>query len=214
MDRVAMSRNVWARPRWSGAYVAVALLSGAASVSAQNAPAGSDVPAAAAVRQALQEPLAVSPGGAFLRAVLVPGWGHVAIGSHTRGGFYFALEAATAYAFLRTRARLSEARERADLRESVLRARLTTEGVTEPEDIEAALDGDETLSGFRDLVESREGQNEDLVAWGIFLLFLSGADAYVSAHLGRFPEPIQVQVTPVGSDRAEVGLRVRMPRPF
>lgn len=159
----------------------------------------------------LDEPLGVSPGGAFLRSLLVPGWGHVAIGSYSRGGFYFALEAATAYTFLRTRHRLSEARDRAAFREGVIRAELADGGVTAEEDIQAALDGDATLSSLRDLVESREGQNEDLVAWGIFLLFLSGADAYVSAHLARFPEPIDVQVTPIASNRAEVALRVSLP---
>lgn len=168
-------------------------------------------PTQVSAQELLQSPLPVSPGGAFLRSVLVPGWGHVAIGSYTRGGFYFALEAATAYVFLRTRQRLSEVRDRAVLRESVVRGQLIDSGVTVPEEIEAALAQDETLSGFRDLESSREGQQEDLVAWGIFLLFLSGADAYVSAHLGRFPEPIQVQVTPVASDRAEVGLRILLP---
>jgi hypothetical protein len=187
----------------------VALLCLTRPAAAQDVPAAgtrTEVPA-----QQLLEPLSVSPGGAFLRAVLVPGWGHVAIGSPTRGGFYFALEAMTAYAFFRTRARLTDARDRAALRESVLRTRLATEGVTNLEDIEAALGADETLGGFRDLVGSREGQQEDLIAWGLFLLFLSGADAYVSAHLARFPEPIQVNVSPVDGDRAEVSLRFSLP---
>ncbi|SVA42305.1 uncharacterized protein METZ01_LOCUS95159, partial [marine metagenome] len=48
----------------------------------------------------------------MLRSILVPGWGHAAIGSHTRGGFYFGFQAATTYTFLRTRARLSEVRAR------------------------------------------------------------------------------------------------------
>jgi len=160
---------------------------------------------------ALAQPLGVSPGGAFLRAVLVPGWGHAAIGSYTRGGFYFAFESLTAYTFLRTHQRLSDARGRAALRESVVRARLATQGITDPTDIQDALDQDVTLNELQDLVSSRKGQQEDLVAWGIFLLFLSGADAYVSAHLARFPEPIQVQMTPVGADRAEVSLRIPLP---
>jgi len=168
-------------------------------------------PAAQASVPPAQEPLPISPGGAFLRSVLVPGWGHVAIGSYTRGGFYFAAEAMTAYAFLRTRTRLSEARSRSALRESVIRSRLAEAGITDFEEIEMALDQDETLSGFNDLVDSRKGQQEDLIAWGLFLLFLSGADAYVSTHLGRFPEPIQVDVTPVDSDRTDVSLRIALP---
>jgi len=159
------------------------------------------------------EPLGVSPAGAFLRAVLVPGWGHAAIGSYTRGGFYFALESATAYTFLRTRRRLSEARERAALRESIVRADLATAGITDLDVIASRVGEDAALKGFQDLVKSREGQQEDLVAFGIFLLFLSGADAYVSAHLARFPAPIEVQVSPLSSDRAEIALRIPLPNP-
>jgi hypothetical protein len=183
------------------------LIAPALRASAQVVPAPETAPDASA-QGALLEPLSVSPRGAFLRSVLVPGWGHVSIGSPARGGFYFALEAASLYALLRTRFRLSEARDRAALREVVVRDRLAQEGITTPEEVQAALAGDERLASFQDLIDSRESQQEDLVAWGIFLLFLSGADAYVSAHLGRFPEPIQVQVTPVDSDRAEVALRV------
>jgi hypothetical protein len=144
--------------------------------------------------------------------MLVPGWGHAAIGSYTRGGFYFALEAATAYTFLRTRGRLSEARERAALRESVLRARLADEGVTDPTEITTRLDADPALGGLEDLVSSREGQQEDLIAWGIFLVFLTGADAYVSAHLSRFPTPIEMEASASPDGRGEVMLRIPFPR--
>jgi hypothetical protein len=157
-------------------------------------------------------PLGVSPRGALIRAMLVPGWGHAAIGSYTRGGFYFALEAATAYTFLRTRGRLSEARERAALRESVLRARLADEGVTDPAEITTRLDADPALGGLEDLVSSREGQQEDLIAWGIFLVFLTGADAYVSAHLSRFPTPIEMEASASPDGRGEVMLRIPFPR--
>jgi hypothetical protein len=154
----------------------------------------------------------VSPRGAFARALLVPGWGHVAIGAYGRGGLYFGLETATAYTFIRTRIRLGEARERAALREQVVRAQLASEGVTDLAAIEAALERDATLQRFRTLVRSRERQQEDLVAWGIFLLFVAGADAYVSAHLARFPAPIDLQATAAPWGRAEVRVRVSLPR--
>ncbi|MGD2044700.1 MAG: DUF5683 domain-containing protein [Gemmatimonadota bacterium] len=196
---------------WAAVWGLMALAT-AAPLHAQTGPATApEPPAAQQARAALQEPLGVSPGGAFVRSLLLPGWGHVAIGSYSRGGFYFALETATAYTFFRTRHRLSEARERVAFRESFLRADLAGQGVTDEEEIQAALDGDPILTSYQSLAESRRSQNEDLVAWGIFLLFLSGADAYVSAHLARFPEPIEVQVTPVASDRAEVGLRIPLP---
>jgi len=156
-------------------------------------------------------PLGVSPRGAFLRALVIPGWGHAAIGSYTRGGFYFALETATAYTFIRTRARLSDARERAALRESVLRAHLAQEGVVDEAVIESRLEADELLQGLEDLVSSREGQQEDLIAWGIFLLFLTGADAYVSAHLSRFPAPIEIESAASADGRAEIAVRIPLP---
>jgi hypothetical protein len=190
----------------------------AASVAAQQAPAttGPQAPGVSRADAPLAQepqlpPLGVSPRGAFLRAMLLPGWGHVAIGSYTRGGFYFGLEAATAYTFIRTRSRLSDARERAMLRESVVRARLADTGITDLAAIEAGIDADETLQGLRNLVSSREGQQEDLVAWSIFLVLLTGADAYVSAHLSRFPTPIVMEAAASPDGRAEVSFTIPFP---
>jgi hypothetical protein len=112
---------------------------------------------------------------------------------------------------VRTRARLSEARERAAFRESVVRARLAQEGITDLAVIDTRLEEDALLQGLEDLVASREGQQEDLVAWGIFLLFLTGADAYVSAHLARFPTPIVLESSASPDGRAEIGLRISLP---
>jgi len=168
-------------------------------------------PAVPAAPQAEVAPLGISPRGAMFRAMLVPGWGHVAIGSYTRGGFYFALETATAYAFLRTRARLSDARDRAALREGVLRARLANEGVTDPLEIEEALKADDALQSLQDLVSSRQSHQEDLVAWGIFVVLLTGVDAYVSAHLSRFPAPIDIEAAAAADGRAELALKVAIP---
>ena len=178
-----------------------------ATAAAQQAPA-TPTPA---VEQQLPTPTGVSPRGALIRAMLVPGWGHVAIGAHTRGGFYFALEAATAYTFVRTQIRLSEARERAQLRESIVLARLAAEGVTDPAQIQQRLETDDALQSLEDLVDSREGQREDLIAWSIFLVFLTGADAYVSAHLSGFPAPIEMETAATPDGRAEVMLRIPFP---
>jgi len=154
----------------------------------------------------------VTPGTAFLRAVLVPGWGHTSIGSHTRAGFYFALEATTAYGLLRTRKRLNEVAARAEFRENVLREDLAAQGIIDFDEIESALDADATLGELHDLEESRRQQREDWAALGIFLLLLSGADAYVSAHLQDFPAPIEIQAAPAGNGRVEVGFRIKVGR--
>ena len=153
----------------------------------------------------------VSPGGAFLRAVLVPGWGHVSIGANARAGAYFAIESAVAYGIIRTRRRISEARSRANFREILLRENLSTQGITDPTQIENALESDATLADLKNLTESRGEQQEDLVAFGLFLLFLSGADAFVSAHLKDFPDPIAIEGGPTNDGRLEIGLRLRLP---
>ena len=168
-------------------------------------------PAEPAVADVRLPPIKVSPGGAFLRSVVVPGWGHTAIGAYSRGAFYFGAQAATVYTLLRTLERLEEVRGRVLFREMVVRAQLAADGITDPADIEQGLDEDASLTDLRNLRESRGQQREDLIAFGIFLLLLSGADAYVSAHLARFPEPLEVEARPVGDGRVEVELRLMLP---
>jgi hypothetical protein len=155
--------------------------------------------------------LPISPGGAFWRALLLPGWGHAAIGSYTRGGVYFGAQAATLYAFASTRARLTEANRSLAFREDMLRRELTKEGVTDPDEIESRLEGDGVYSELQLLVESREAQQEDLLAFSIFLVLLSSADAYVSAHLARFPDPLDVEAALSPSGGIDVGLRLTLP---
>ncbi|HUG35460.1 MAG TPA: hypothetical protein VML54_00825 [Candidatus Limnocylindrales bacterium] len=203
-----MSAARRALPRLGSTIACAALVAAhAAAADAQQTPAG---PSGAAEPQAPM-PVGVSPRGALIRAMLVPGWGHVSIGSHTRGGFYFALEAATAYTFVRTQIRLNEARERAELRESIVLTRLAAEGVVDATEVQARLEADEPLQGLQALVDSREGQQEDLIAWSIFLVFLTGADAYVSAHLSGFPTPIEMDAAATPDGRAEVMLRIPLP---
>jgi hypothetical protein len=150
----------------------------------------------------------ISPGGAFLRSALIPGWGHAKIGAPGRGVFYFAVESANVFMVLGARSRLNIARERLALRESVVTGRLRAQGIEDPGELEAALAEDEEVADLRGLEEARSGQREDWVALGIFFLFLGGADAFVSAHLADFPAPVEVQVegTPMG--RLEIGLSI------
>lgn len=157
-------------------------------------------------------PLDISPGGAFWRALAFPGWGHAAIDSHGRGSFYFAAQTATMYTLLRTRIRLGEAQERVRFREAVLLDRLASEGVTDFDAVQARLEEDPSLSELRGLLDSRKEQQEDMVALGIFFLFIGAADAYVSAHLARFPEPLDIG-TGQGPTGPTVELALRLPLP-
>ena len=150
-----------------------------------------------------------SPGGAFLRSVLLPGWGHAAIGSYTRGGFYFAVEGAALWMLVRTHRRLSAAKDARAFRERIVEARLRAQGIEDPDEIDDALAEDPLVQDARSLVSARDQQFEDWLALGIFLAFLGGADAFVSAHLKDFPPPVELGVRPVG-DRIEVGVSVRV----
>lgn len=205
-----LTRSI-ATPRVRGSRVVLALLLGTLSVPtgvcSQERP---ETPLAAEKALPLP-PINISPGGAFLRSIVIPGWGHTAIGSYSRGAFYFGAQTATVYTFFRTRERLTEVRERVRFREQVVRAQLAAEGITGFAEIEQGLDEDASLTDLRNLKDSRDQQREDLIALGVFMLLLSGADAYVSAHLARFPEPLELEARPVGDGRVEVGLRLMLP---
>lgn len=147
----------------------------------------------------------VTPGGAFLRSVLVPGWGHAAIDSHLRGAFYAGAQGGIGWMLFRIHSRLNSADARVALIESDVRARLELDGITDPQEQEEALEADEDVARARGLVESRRQQREDWIALGIFFALLGGADAFVSAHLKDFPaEPVFE-----ASDDGRVGVGMR-----
>jgi hypothetical protein len=147
----------------------------------------------------------------LLRAFLVPGWGHASIGSYNRGAFYFLAESTSFWMMSRSQQRLSEAQARIRLRETAVLADLADEGITDPLEILDRMDQDPALQELRGLENARSRQREDWLALGIFLVLISGVDAYVSAHLQNFPDPIEVNVQPVGQGRIEVSARVRLP---
>lgn len=148
----------------------------------------------------------VTPGGAFLRSVVVPGWGHASIGSYLRGGFYLAAQGGTSWMLLRVRSRLASATARVEVLEEVETARLALAGIVDPVIVEDSLAANEEVADRRSLVRARQQQREDWLALGIFLILLGGADAYVSAHLKDFPAEPVFNATEDG--RVEVGMRI------
>ncbi len=149
----------------------------------------------------------LSPSGAFLRGSLIPGWGHAASGSLTRGAFYFGAESLAGWMLYKTMRRLGVARDQARLWEERVTAQLMLDGVTDPMQIEALLAEDEQVLRFRGLVNAREEQREDWFAVALFTLLLSGVDAFVSTHLQDFPEPLTVEGDPV-TGAVEVAVRI------
>lgn len=130
-----------------------------------------------------------SPRGALFRSLLLPGWGQAWVGSPGRGGVYFAMEAASLWMVYRTQVKLDEARAR----EAWMRST-------------GALDADADLP----LAEARADQREDWIALAVFVALISGADAYVAAHLQDFDERVDIVPGDVGSVR--VGASVPLGR--
>lgn len=121
--------------------------------------------------------LPISPRGAFLRSLVLPGWGQSELGATGRGGVYFLLESGSLWMVLKTRQKLREARRiEAIARET----------------------GEIGPTAKHPLVRDRENQQEDWITLSIFWLFFSGADAFVAAHLQDFDVHVNAVPAPGG----------------
>ncbi|WP_420124986.1 hypothetical protein [Longimicrobium sp.] len=121
--------------------------------------------------------LPISPRSAFLRSLVLPGWGQSELGAPGRGGVYFMLEAGSLWMVLKTNQKLGEAR------------RLETI---------ARETGEIGPTTKLPLVRDRENQREDWITLSIFWLFFSGADAFVAAHLQDFDVHVNAVPRPGG----------------
>jgi hypothetical protein len=151
----------------------------------------------------------VTPGGAFARSLLLPGWGHVASGAPTRGAFYVAAQSATGWMLWKSMARRRSVQRfrRTELRS--VEDEIRRSGVSDPDSIRFLAEGSERIEEWDELVERRGEQVEDWAALAIFLVLLGATDAFVSAHLADFPEPLSLEVVPRGAGGGwEVGLRL------
>jgi len=147
-----------------------------------------------------------SPGGAFLRSVVVPGWGQASSGSYGRAAFYFLAQAGNVWMAYKTHSLRDTARRRQRMLEDAKTAELLRGGV-EAEALEGQLGADERIEDIRLLATARDEQMEDWVALLVFFTFFGGADAFVSAHLADFPVPLTVEPVAGPSGAAfEVGL--------
>ena len=134
------------------------------------------------------------------------------VGAHSRGAFYFTAASGTAYMVLKSMAGRDAATRARDARLDVAEAQLRLAGT--PEDsIQIKAEEDPRVQQAQDLVDSRGQQVQDWAALGIFIVLLSGADAFVSAHLMDFPEPLQVNVVPREFGRVEVGVSIPVDGP-
>jgi len=121
--------------------------------------------------------LRISPRGAFLRSLVLPGWGQSELGATGRGGVYFLLEAGSLWMVLKSHQKLQEAKD------IELIARET---------------GELGPTAKHPLVRDRENQREDWITLSLFWLFFSGADAFVAAHLQDFDVHVNAAPGPAG----------------
>lgn len=161
-----------------------------------------------------------SPGGAFLRSVLLPGWGQAAYGAYFRGGVYFAADAGSWFMLLKTMSKLGEAKElqkwqMGAVRDSLMAAiaadpLLAEQYRSRPGGLELAVTDavaeHPRVVGSGHLVDSRKKQREDWIALTLFWMLASGVDAFVNAHLSDFPARINAEAQPDG--RVDLGVRI------
>lgn len=143
-------------------------------------------PAARADTAAADSAGRVSPKGAFVRSLVLPGWGQSAVGNPGRGAIYFALETGSLWMVYKSHRKLAFARRNQEYLREV-----------------GELEEDQQ-SG---LVNSREEQLEDWITLSGFLLLFNAADAFVSAHLVDFDERIGV----VPGRNGGAGLQLSVP---
>jgi hypothetical protein len=121
--------------------------------------------------------LRITPRGAFLRSLVLPGWGQSELGAPGRGGIYFLLESGSLWMVLKTHQKLKEARALETI---------------------ARESGEIGPTTKLPLVRDRENQREDWITLSIFWLFFSGADAFVAAHLQDFDVHVNAVPRPGG----------------
>lgn len=158
-----------------------------------------------------------SPGGAFVRSLLVPGWGQATFGAHARGAIYVAAQGGSGYMMLKTVARVGEARDMEDrfraLAADSLRAEMEAdpelaEELASPQRFLEAVDADPRVREAESLVQSRRRQREDWITWTVFWTLASAVDAFVNAHLADFPAAINAEPAPGGAVRLQLSLPV------
>lgn len=170
----------------------------------------------------------ISPRAAFIRSLIVPGWGQTSVGSYGRGGFFFALQSASYYMLFRTHQRLQQARAiqlrevrlAADSIHTLIDAATTPEAcAADPAGCQTALtllgnpsafrtvvDSSTNVARMGGLVESREDQMQDWITYTLFFTLMGGVDAYVNRHLIDVPVDITSSVGRNG--RYTIGVRV------
>jgi len=159
-----------------------------------------------------------APRNAFLKSMLVPGWGHFSIGAPVRGLFYVSLQGSSWYMLVKTLGKVSDAedRERGFVRvaKDSLNALMAADSIArkrleDPDAYDAAVAAHPDVAHLSGLLTARKQQRQDWITYTLFFTFLGAVDAYVTAHLADFPADITVAPAANGG----VSLRLDVPLP-
>ncbi len=151
----------------------------------------------------------VSATGAFIRSLILPGWGQSAAGSPGRGAFYFGVEGASMWMVLKTARTLNSAKRQLKILEDGARVELMTNSL-QGSALEEAIKQDPAVIKGSALVEDRSQQREDWMAVSLFFLLFGAADAFVTAHLQDFPEALKPNVEASPELGIELGFSLPM----
>jgi len=129
----------------------------------------------------------ISPKAAFLRSLVLPGWGQSALRRSTAATLFSAAEIGALYMV---------AKSRADLRRAQALNGLDSIAIGDP-----SLGGSVTRVPAipQELVNARRLHLEDWLAVLIFNHLIAGADAYVAANLWDLPARVSITHTPAGT---------------
>lgn len=156
------------------------------------------------------------PRTVFIKAMVVPGWGHASIGAYRRGAVYFTLQAASWAMLGKSIHRLNDVRDRErglvalgrDSLDALIAADTAiARELEDPEAYEQALLEYPGIQGARNLIVARQRHRQDWIVYVIVTTFASAIDAYVAAHLADFPREVTTAPTVDGG----VALSIRVP---
>ena len=160
----------------------------------------------------------LTPRSAFIRSLIIPGWGQAKAGAYKRGGIFFGIQSASWYMLLKTLAKLGDAREieanHVAFVTDSLNARAAQDTafanqIKDPVKFQEHVDDYEPVEGIRALIESREQQRQDWITYTIFFTLASGVDAYVAAHLSDFPATITTRPSAGGGLQLQLSIPVQ-----
>ena len=153
-------------------------------------------------------PAGLTPRGAFIRSLFVPGWGHVASRSYARAGFYVTALSGSLWMLQQTIVRHGEAETFLEVERELATSRLMAAGTSDPDELRSALDDDDRVVARDALVAARGEQAQDWTALSLFLVLLGATDALVAAHLADYPEPLTFRAVPLGGGQVELSVSI------